>query len=141
MKTDTIKAKKILEDEELTLVIIKDTTVYKSVERGVLPLLDFIDKNVELDGFCVADKVVGAGAAFLYILLGVDEIYAKVISTRAEELLKSNGISVTFGMLVNEIRTRAGSDRCPIEAVVEGIFEPDEALLAIRKRLSEMSKP
>ena len=43
MKTDTIKAKKILEDEELTLVIIKDTTVYKSVERGVLPLLDFID--------------------------------------------------------------------------------------------------
>lgn len=141
MKTDTIKAKKILEDEELTLVIIKDTTVYKSVERGVLPLLDFIDKNVELDGFCVADKVVGAGAAFLYILLGVDEIYAKVISTRAEELLKSNGISVTFGMLVNEIRNRAGSDRCPIEAVVEGIFEPDEALLAIRKRLSEMSKP
>ena len=141
MKTDTIKAKKILEDEELTLVIIKDTTVYKSVERGVLPLLYFIDKNVELDGFCVADKVVGAGAAFLYILLGVDEIYAKVISTRAEELLKSNGISVTFGMLVNEIRNRAGSDRCPIEAVVEGIFEPDEALLAIRKRLSEMSKP
>lgn len=141
MKTDTIKAKKILEDEDLTLVIIKDTTVYKSVERGVLPLLDFIDKNVELDGFCVADKVVGAGAAFLYILLGVDEIYAKVISTRAEELLKSNGISVTFGMLVNEIRNRAGSDRCPIEAVVEGIFEPDEALLAIRKRLSEMSKP
>ena len=141
MKADTIKAKKILEDEELTLVIIKDTTVYKSVERGVLPLLDFIDKNVELDGFCVADKVVGAGAAFLYILLGVDEIYAKVISTRAEELLKSNGISVTFGMLVNEIRNRAGSDRCPIEAVVEGIFEPDEALLAIRKRLSEMSKP
>ena len=141
MKTDTIKAKKILEDEELTLVIIKDTTVYKSVERGVLPLLDFIDKNVELDGFCVADKVVGAGAAFLYILLGVDEIYAKVISTRAEELLKSNGISVTFGMLVNEIRNRAGSDRCPIEAVVEGIFEPYEALLAIRKRLSEMSKP
>ena len=141
MKTDTIKAKKILEDEELTLVNIKDTTVYKSVERGVLPLLDFIDKNVELDGFCVADKVVGAGAAFLYILLGVDEIYAKVISTRAEELLKSNGISVTFGMLVNEIRNRAGSDRCPIEAVVEGIFEPDEALLAIRKRLSEMSKP
>ena len=89
----------------------------------------------------MADKVVGAGAAFLYILLGVDEIYAKVISTRAEELLKSNGISVTFGMLVNEIRNRAGSDRCPIEAVVEGIFEPDEALLAIRKRLSEMSKP
>lgn len=141
MKTDTIKAKKILEDEELTLVIIKDKTVYKSVERGVVPLLDFIDKNVELDGFCVADKVVGAGAAFLYILLGVDEVYAKVISARAEELLKSNGISVTFGMLVNEIRNRAGNGRCPIEAVVEGIFEPEEALLAIRKRLSEMAKP
>ena len=113
MKTDTIKAKKILEAEELTLVVIKDKTVYKSVERGVVPLLDFIDKNVELDGFCVADKVVGAGAAFLYILLGVDEIYAKVISARAEELLKSNGISVTFGMLVNEIRNRAGNGRCP----------------------------
>lgn len=140
MKTDTIKAKKILEDEELTCVIIRDGTVYRSRERGVKPLLDFIDNGIELGGFCAADKVVGAGAAFLYILLGINEIYAGVISIRAERLLKSKGVSVISGVTVNEIKNRAATGRCPVEAAVEGIFEPEEALSAIRKRLVEMSK-
>ena len=73
MKTDinvqTLKAKKLLEKNGYTCVLIKDEKEIFSFERGVKPLLNFIDKGEDFYGFFVADKVVGKAAAFLYVLL------------------------------------------------------------------------
>ena len=80
MHKDTAAAKRLLESGHYTCVFCKAETVYTDTARGVKPLLSRLDNRVALQGFCAADKVVGKGAAFLYVLLGVRELYAVTVS-------------------------------------------------------------
>ena len=70
------------------------STLLTSEKRGVAPLLGWLEQGYHLSDFTAADKVVGKGAAFLYLLLGVKYLYAGVISRPALELLKKNGVFV-----------------------------------------------
>lgn len=54
-----------------------------STERGVKPLLQWLDGENSVKGFSAVDKVVGRAAAFLYVLLEVKEVYAGVMSEGA----------------------------------------------------------
>ena len=87
-----------------------------------------------------ADKVVGRAAAFLYVLLGVDEVYALVISESAEQVFQQFGIAYTYNEKVAAIRNRAGDGFCPMEQAVLHIEEPSKALSAIKRRLSELQE-
>ena len=140
MRNDTFFALKALQEEELTCAICRGEKCHKSTARGVAPLLRFLDDGTCLRGFCAADKVVGAGAAYLYVLLGVCEVYACVLSEIAHEILTRFGISCHFDSLVPQIRNRAGDGFCPIEAAVAGAADPQDALARIRKRLAELRK-
>ena len=111
-----------------------------SQKRGVAPLLGWLEQGHDLSNFTVADKVVGKGAAFLYILLGVRYLYAAVISRPALELLKQNGVSVTFTALVPAIRNRDNTGFCPIESVVLDCGDAETALIKIKNRLKELNK-
>ncbi|MBO5006585.1 MAG: DUF1893 domain-containing protein, partial [Clostridia bacterium] len=77
---DLIKAKEILENGAFTCVLVKGDEVISFSERGVKPLLALLSQNKKLESFCAADKVVGKAAAFLYLLLGVKNLHALVIS-------------------------------------------------------------
>lgn len=134
------KAKKLLEDSDYTCVICSDNETLTNTKRGVAPLLDWLDDGKKLCEYSAADKVVGNGAAFLYVLLDVKELYAGVISKSALDTLTKYNISVTYGILTEAIRNRDNTGFCPIESAVSGISSPDAALKAIRNRLNEMKK-
>ena len=123
-----------------TCVASDGKTLLTSTQRGVAPLLNWLDEGLHLENFRVADKVVGKGAAFLYLLLGVKQLYAAVISVPALNVLKSHGIAVTFTTLVPAIANRDHTGYCPIETAVLDCDDPKEALVKIKNRLQELRK-
>ncbi len=135
---DDFKRAKTLLGQGHTLALVKGDEQYLSDRRGVRPLLDLFDTGADLRGFYAADKVVGLGAAHLYRLIGVRALYAEVISESAEALLISSAIRVERGQCVPRILNRDKSGFCPIEQAVMGIKDSRAALLAIRRRLSEL---
>lgn len=121
-----------------TCVACKEDTLYFATERGVKPLLDWLDAGTDMHDFSAADKVVGRATAFLYCLLGVSEVYAHVMSRPAVRVLEAYGISAHWGKLVEGIINRRGTGPCPFEAAVMAITDADDALSAIRQKMSSM---
>lgn len=134
------RAKELLKSSESTCVCCSDEDTLISKKRGVAPLIEWLDEGKNLKEYSAADKVVGNGAAFLYILLEVKELYANVISKSALETLNRYQIAITYDILTEAIRNRENTGFCPIETAVSGITSPDKALTAIRSRLSKMQK-
>ncbi len=135
---DLEKAKEMLEKSEYTCVFRNGDSVMTNKKRGVAPLLELLDENKSLEGYSAADKVVGNGAAFLYVLLKVKTLYAKIISKSALETLERYKINVQYETLTDAIRNRDNTGFCPIETAVQGITEPEIALIAIRDKLEKM---
>ena len=139
MKSDIEKAKSLLKSGGYTCVLCAEDKTYTSTERGVKPLLAWIDSGTDMTGFYAADKVVGKAAAFLYVILGVKAVYAGVISEPALQVLTENGIAIEYDSLVEAIRNRAGTGYCPMETAVKSISEPYPALEAVRQKLKELT--
>lgn len=133
-----ITAWNLLESGNYTCVVCKEDTIYTTTHRGVAPLLNWLDEGTNLTGFSAADRVVGRGAAFLYCLLGVKEVRARVMSYPAMEVLRAYGIRAEADTFVDNIINRAGTGPCPFEAAVMHIQKADEALVAIRAKRRQM---
>lgn len=138
MNEDLIKARQILQQQELTCVVCRGEEVHITTARGVKPLMQWLETGVDLEGASAADKVVGKATAFLYCLLGVKAVYAAVMSTTAKDVLQSHGIQAQCGKEVPGIINRAGDGPCPFEAAVLDIQDPDQALHAIREKQMQM---
>lgn len=134
------KAKEVLVENGCTCVVIKGEFCFESKQRGVKPLLALIDGENDVCGGVAADKVIGKAAAFLYILLGIKEIYADVISEPAIEVLRKSGISVEYGERVSMIRNRDGSGFCPMEQATLKVEDEKIALEVIRETLRSLTK-
>ncbi|MBE6629291.1 MAG: DUF1893 domain-containing protein [Ruminococcaceae bacterium] len=137
---DLQNAKSELLGGKFTCVLFHDGETFSSSLRGVAPLLGFLDSGRDFRAFCAADKVVGKGAAFLYVLLGVRALFAHVISESALEVLRRAAVSVEFDTLVPYIKNRTGEGRCPIEQAVLEAEDATKALPLIRARLKELQK-
>ena len=138
MRTDLEKAEALLSDSEYTCVLCKGDSVLTSTERGVKPLIGWLNSKTELNGFCAADRVVGKAAAFLYVLLGVKAVYALLMSEGAIDTLTKHGIECICDQSVKAIRNRTDTDLCPMEKTVLGIEDPEEALEAIKDKIKQM---
>lgn len=138
MNKDTENARGILEAHGYTCVVCKGALTHTAMERGVKPLLGWLDSGLDLTGFSAADKVVGRATAFLYCLLGVREVYAQVMSRPAAQVLEAHGITYEAGMLVDGIINRRGNGPCPFESAVMDIQDASSALAAIRNKLKQM---
>ena len=138
MNDSTKKAKEILIKNGYTCVLYSDGTEYHSTQRGVKPLIEFLKSGKDFRGFCAADKTVGLGAAHLYVLLGVREVWASVMSQAARELLQSRHIDAFCEDEVPFIINREGNGVCPIESAVKGITCSKEALGVIEKTLEKL---
>ncbi|MGM9637486.1 MAG: DUF1893 domain-containing protein [Eubacteriales bacterium] len=140
MNENTQKAKDLMLAGDATCVLCKeDSPVITSTDRGIKPLMGFLAGGTDLGGYSAADRVVGKAAAFLYVLLGVREVYAPVMSEPAARVLKENGIEAYRDVQPEAIRNRTDTGICPMESAVWEIDDPREALSAIRKKLSELS--
>ena len=122
MKQDTKQAQALLLANNHTCVLCKGDTILTDDRRGVQPLLELLDRD--LQGFCAADKVVGKAAALLYRLLGIEELYAGVISEPAVAVLQAGGIRIHYGQIVPAIRNRTNTGFCPMETAVWDIDDP-----------------
>ena len=140
--TNREKAKELLYAENYTCVFSDGESTYTSTRRGVAPLLYRYDSGVDYHGWSAADKVIGRGAAFMYILLGIKDIYVKVISQPSLQLLENHGIQVEYDQLVPAIRNRDNTGFCPIESAVKDVTDTDldGALERIRKRTAELAQ-
>ena len=140
MNENLQNARNLLESGNYTCVVCRNDQVYTTCLRGVAPLLHWLDSDLDLSGFSAADRVVGRGAAFLYCLLGVKEVYSKVMSRPAEQVLEAHGIHAEAETFVDGIINRTGTGPCPFEAAVMGITDPVEALTAIRNKRRQLQE-
>ena len=138
---DLKRARALLTEGGYTCVLCRGETIHTATQRGVRPLLDWLDSGLDLRGFSAADKVVGRATAFLYVLLGVRAVHSLVMSTPAREVLLDNGIVASFDREVPGIINRRGDGPCPFEEAVLGIRDPGEALTAIRRKQFFMRQP
>ncbi len=138
MTTDLTQAKDLLKTGAYTCVLCHDTDLCTSALRGVKPLVVWYHAGREFSRYAAADKVVGRATAFLYLLLGVRELYAAVISRSAYDLLTDNGVEVYADKQVPHIINRAGDGICPFEEAVLHIDDPATAYTAILRKMEEL---
>lgn len=135
------KAKELLESGDYTLVLTDGTEVITSRLRGVRPLVQLLEKGDTPKGLYAADKVVGRATAYLYVLLGIRELYTKVISEPAMAVLNAYEIPFRYDSAVPNVINRTGDGICPFEMAVIDIDEPRAAYAAILKKMAEMNIP
>ncbi len=140
MNADLISAMETFNTGEYTAVLCRSNLTYTSTERGVKPLLAWIDSRINLTRFSAADKIVGKAAALLYVLLGVKAVYARVISEAAIKVFAENGIDCQYDVSVKNIINRASTGICPMEEAVSELSDPKAALEAIRAKLILLAK-
>lgn len=138
--TDLERAKKILQQTDSTCVLCGGEMVHQSNRRGVAPLLELVDNETDVQGFCAADRVVGKATAFLYCRLGVRAVHARVMSRPAAQVLQEAGIDATWDILVDGIQNRQKNGPCPMEHATADCQTPEQALEAIRLTLKQLSQ-
>lgn len=135
---DIQKAKEQLSSGGYTCVLCKGQMQYTSRERGVKPLMNWLSQNIDLEGFSAADKVVGRATAFLYILLGVKQVYASVMSQSAADIFVQYGVPMEAELIVPAIKNRSGTGFCPMELATQDCATPEEAYRAIRETIKRI---
>lgn len=133
-----LPAKALLESGGYTCVLTDGTGFFTSKDRGVKPLVQFIEQKSIPENLFAADKVVGKATAYLYVLLKIQALYAKVISEPAIAVLKAHGIAVSYESLVPNIINRRGDGICPFEEAVMHMDDADTAYAAILKKMEAL---
>lgn len=123
---DIEKASQILEEENYSLVVVKGgKVIFTSEDKGIKPMY-YLSKNMkdEVKGGSIADKVIGRGAALLSIYLDIKQVYGKVMSKEAVEVLEGGNIAYGFETLCDRIQNRDKSGLCPVEKLSLNIVDP-----------------
>ena len=121
-----------------TIALCKDGEAVVSDKRGIAPVMDFIAEGRNFAGYSVADVVVGKAAAMLFIKTGVKRVYAKVLSSRAKEILEKFGIPFEYGTLAEKIINREGTDICPMEKTVWDVEDIEQGYTLLKAKLQAL---
>lgn len=128
---DLERARELLLAGGCTLAAVRGDQSLLSQARGVRPLLSLIGEGGSLEGFSVADKVVGKAPALLYATLRPKAVYAPVMSEDGVRVLRGHGIQASYGELVPRILNRGRDGQCPMDASVNDVEDSRSALEAI----------
>ena len=141
MNRYTENAKRLLLENDSALVYCNENEVNTSDIRGVLRLVLMVKEQRTMKGFYCADKVVGKAAAFMYAILKPEELYAFVLSEKAEQVLIKYKVNYFFGEKVPAIINRKGDGFCPMETATEKAESPEEALELLKEKLNLSCEP
>lgn len=136
---DLERARRLLEAEGFTCVLVRGDVIYTSRETGIRPMVGWLTRGVELSGFSAADRIVGKAAAMLFALAGVEAVHGQVLSQKGAAVLEERRIPYTCAVLAEEIINRQGTGPCPMELAVREIHEPAAALEAVKDTLARLS--
>jgi len=127
--TDVEIAKNELYEENLTLAIVKNgELLYSTESHRISGFLDALDKCAErLQGASLADRVIGKAIALLCIRAKIKEVYAAVLSRKAQTIFKQHKIVCHWNKLVENILDTTKKDMCPFEKAAEEISDPEKA--------------
>jgi len=114
--------------------------IVASRTHGLRPLLDLCRPGANYEGFVAADVVVGKAAALLYDSAGIDQVHAQLISHHALEYFRKAGIAASWDNTCPAIMNRQGTGLCPMEALVNGVDNPVDALSMLTKVLPAHSR-
>ena len=104
-----------------SLVVYKNGDTQEFIERGLEPLLIYLDKD-DFKGTKIFDRTVGRAAAYLYVYGNAEYVYADTISKPAIEILKKNNIKYEAKNVVDEIQNKDKTDLCPFEKLTKDAF-------------------
>lgn len=130
-------AKSLLTTDK-TLVFVKGDSVIDSSLSGIKPLINFLSQGINLEGYSLADKIVGKAQAMLCVKANIKEVYAKVMSKEGKRILDSYKIPNTYDVLTKEIINRKKTDICPMEKVVKDIEDIEIAYSLLKEKVKEM---
>ena len=129
-----------LDAEQCSCVIYNEGETRLFWERGVQDLYRLLKTEPDfLRGAFIADKVIGKAAAALMALGGVDEVFARVISSPARELLERSEIKVDFLVEVPHIINRTRTGWCPLETRCFRMHTAEECLQQIEDFIHTMN--
>lgn len=115
-------ARRLLDGSGCRLAVVSAGRHFLGHRRGVADLFEMVtDGRGRLAEACVADIVVGKGAALLMIAGRVKAVYAATLSRPALELFRRFDIPVSYASLTDFIVNRAGTDRCPVEKLLDNV--------------------
>ncbi|MCL2556446.1 MAG: DUF1893 domain-containing protein [Firmicutes bacterium] len=136
------KAKQLIENGQACLVIIKGgKIVHTDTRTGITAVLDLLENSNELlKGAIIVDKVVGKAAASLFILGKIGFIYGITMSRPAKSILEEANAGIKHDIMVDVIQNRTKTGACIIEQCIYDIFNPNDALTAIKIKLEELRK-
>jgi hypothetical protein len=100
-----------------TLWICKERGIlFQSTQKGIAPLIEYIDTYGSSQGDITAyDRVIGNAAALLLGKAGCKTVYSVIGSEFAEETLQLFDIKYVFLSVVPYIINRTGDGMCPFE--------------------------
>jgi hypothetical protein len=127
--TDIEIAKNELYEESLTLAIVKNgTLIFSTKSHRISGFLDAIKKcGKNLQGASLADRVVGKAVALLCAYSKVKEVYASVMSRKAQVIFKQNKIACHWNELVENVLDTTRTGMCPFEKAAAEISDPEKA--------------
>jgi len=136
---DVELARRLLEEEELSLVITKQgRIIYSSKEKGVRPLFQAIlGMEDSLDNAAVADRVVGSPVAMLCLYAGISSVYAVVASKGALTMLHKQGVPVTATEVIPDILNSDRTGLCPFEKLAQSVTSPSQLFSALESLFTE----
>ena len=97
-------------------------------------MMDFIADGANLNGYSVADLIVGKAAAMLFAQCGIVSVFAKTLSKGGKAILERYGIAFDYEVLTEKIMNRTGTDICPMEKAVCDTEDLDEAYLLLQNQ-------
>jgi hypothetical protein len=133
-------AKKLLAQKQLTLVIVKKGQVlFKTDSRRISGFVKAIDEfGAALKGASVADRVAGKALALLCVYAGICEVYAEVLSRKAQVVFEENKVYVEWKEIVDNVLNDDKTGMCPFEKVAQEISNPKDAYGAFKALMEKM---
>jgi Domain of unknown function (DUF1893) len=133
-------AKKQLYEKNLTLAIVKKGIIlFQTDSHKISGFIGAIEKfGNQLNGASVADRVAGKALSLLCVYAGIKQIYAEVLSRKAQTVFKDNKIMFECKEIIDNVLDMDKIGVCPFEKVAADISDPKESFAVFKTVLAKM---
>ena len=121
-----------------TLVLCKNGNLISSKLKGIVPIMNLIAENANLNGYSAADLIVGKAVAMLFARCGIKAVYAQTLSKPGKAVLEKYDLQYEYGTLTESIKNRVGTDVCPMEKTVMTTEDLSEAFQLLKAKVEEL---
>ena len=116
--TDIEKAKEIFNSGDYSFVLVKGEDIIKETQKGLGPLVKLAEGEKDFTDYSICDRITGRAASFLYVLLGLKEVYAVKMAKLAVQILDRAEIKFGAGGFVETVLDENMSDTDKFEKAV-----------------------